>query len=99
VNAIKSFDEQRIRNRVLTPEEFQRMVELSPDRLKPISLSACIAGMREAEILNLTWGCVGLKAGFIRLKPVDTETKEAPMAPLVDSYQTCCTAYRLLSVN
>jgi integrase len=77
VSAIKSFDEQPIRSRVLTPEEFERMVELSPDRLKPVSLCACDAGMRKAEILNLTWDRVGLKAGFIRLKVIDTNTKEA----------------------
>ena len=88
MSAIKPFDDQHIRNRVLTPEEFQRMVELSPDRLKPISLCACDAGMREAEILKLTWGCLGLKAGFIRLRAIDTETKEAPMSPLVESHQS-----------
>jgi len=99
VGAIKSLDEQHIRSRVLTPEKFQRMVELSPDRLKPISLCACDAGMRKAAILKLTWGWAGLKAGFIRLKVVDTEMKEAPMSPLVESCQTCRTAYRLLSIN
>jgi integrase len=76
VSAIKSFDEQHTRNRVLTPEEFERMVELSPDCLKPISLSACHTGMRKAEILHLTWDHVGLKAGFIWLKASDTKTKE-----------------------
>jgi hypothetical protein len=86
VRAIKSFDEQRMRHRVLTSEEFQRMVELSPDRLKPISLCACEAGMRKAAISKLTWGWAGLKAGFIRFKAVDTETKEAPMSPWVESY-------------
>jgi hypothetical protein len=99
VSAIKPFDDQHIRNRVLTPEEFQRMVEFSPDRLKPISLCAANVGMRKAEILKLTWGCIGRKAGFMRLKAIDSATKEAPMSLSVESYQTCCTAYRLLSIN
>jgi len=53
MSAIKSFADQHIRNRVLTPEEFERMVELSPDRWKPISLCACLTGMRKAQTLNL----------------------------------------------
>jgi integrase len=82
VSAIKFFDEQNIRNRVLTPEEFERMVEFSPDYLKPILLCAYHMGMRKAEILNLTWDRVDLKVRFIRLKATDTKTKEARHIPI-----------------
>ena len=40
VSAVKFLDEQNIRDRVLTPEEFQRMVGRSPDYLKPVLMCA-----------------------------------------------------------
>lgn len=37
-----------------------------------------------SEILGLKWDRVDLKAGFIRLKPEDTKTKEGLSIPPVD---------------
>jgi integrase len=82
VSAIKFLDETNILDRVLTAEEFQRMVDLSPDYLKPILICAYFTGMRKAEILGLTWDRVDLKAGFIRLREVDTKNKERRSIPL-----------------
>jgi hypothetical protein len=36
VSVVTFLDEQNIRDRVLTPEEFQRMLDASPDYLKPV---------------------------------------------------------------
>lgn len=48
--------------------------------------------MRQGEILNLTWGQVDLKKGFIRLRPEDTKANEGRLVPLnqelVDMLQT-----------
>jgi hypothetical protein len=40
VSAVKFLDEQNVRDRVLTPEEFERMLGVSPDYLKPVLLCA-----------------------------------------------------------
>jgi hypothetical protein len=44
---IKFFDEHNIRDRVLTAEESQRMVELSPSYLRPVFICAYYTGMRK----------------------------------------------------
>jgi integrase len=82
VSAVRFMDEQNIRDRVLTAEEFERMLRASPDYLTPVLLCAYHTGMRRGEILGLTWNRVDLKAGFIRLREKDTETGEGRMIPI-----------------
>jgi integrase len=82
VSSVKFLDEQNIRDRVLTREEFDRMLKASPDYLKPILQCAYHTGMRKAEILHLTWDRVDLKSGFIRLKETDTKTSERRHIPI-----------------
>jgi integrase len=82
VSGVSFLDEQNVRDRVLTPEEFQRMVSVSPDYLKPVLLCAYHTGMRRGEILGLTWDRVDLKGGFIRLKETDTKTGERRHIPI-----------------
>jgi hypothetical protein len=50
VSINKFFDGQATRNRVLTAEEFERMVEFSSDSVKSISCCAYHAGMCKAAI-------------------------------------------------
>ena len=82
VSSVKFLDEHNIRDRVLTAEEFQRMLRASPEYLKPILHCAYHTGMRRGEILELTWDRVDLKAGFIRLKDSDTKTDAARSIPI-----------------
>jgi integrase len=82
VSSVKFFDEHNIRDRVLTAEEFHRMLDASPDYLKPILQCAYHTGMRRGEVLALTWDKVDLKVGFIRLKDTDTKTDEARSIPI-----------------
>jgi integrase len=82
VSAVPFLDEQNVRDRVLTPEEFQRMVDAAPVYLKPVLICACHTGMRRGEILGLTWDRIDLKKGFIRLKDIDTKTGEARSIPI-----------------
>ena len=82
VSTVTFLDEQNIRDRVLTSEEFHRMVDVSPAYLKPVLLCAYHTGMRRGEILGLTWDRVDLKAGFIRLKETDTKTSEGRSIPI-----------------
>jgi integrase len=82
VSSVKFFDEHNIRDRVLTSEEFQRMLKASPDYLKPILQCAYYPSMRRGEILALTWDKVDLNAGFIRMKETATKTDAARSIPI-----------------
>lgn len=82
VSAVTFLDEQNVRDRVLTPDEFQRMVNVSPAYLKPVLLCAYHTGMRRGEVLGLTWDRVDLKAGFLRLREMDTKTSESRVIPI-----------------
>ncbi len=47
-----------------------------------VSICAYVTAMREGEILNLKWNRVDRKAGFIRLKAMDTKTSEGRPIPI-----------------
>ncbi|MEW6386312.1 MAG: tyrosine-type recombinase/integrase [Thermodesulfobacteriota bacterium] len=79
---VKPLKENNIRDRVLSIEEYERLLAYSPPHLKPIVKLAYHTGMRQGEILNLTWGQVDLKEGFIRLNPENTKTNEGRLVPL-----------------
>ena len=66
-----------VRRRVFATEEYKRLLEESPIWLKRIVIMAYGTGMRQGEIIQLQWGDVDLKAGFVRLKAATTKTDEA----------------------
>lgn len=76
--------ENNVRDRVLDPEEFERLQGHSAPHLQAISLMAYQTGMRTGEILALKWDNVDLKAGFIRIRAEDTKTNEARIVPLTN---------------
>jgi integrase len=82
VSTVTFLDEQNVLDRVLTPDEFQRIVDVSPDYLTPVLMRAYHTEMRRGEILGLTWDRVELKAGFIGLKETDTKTSEGRIIPI-----------------
>jgi integrase len=55
------------RVRYLTPEEFDKLYQACNDKLKPIVLFAVNTGMRQDNILSLTWQQVDLNRGVIVL--------------------------------
>jgi integrase len=79
---LKMLKENNERDRLLSPEEYVRLLPHCPDYLKPIIRLAYFTGMRLGEILNLVWDRVDLKEGFINLHPEDTKTQEARSVPL-----------------
>jgi len=79
---VKMLKENHERDRVLTPEEYHRLLAACPPHLKPVVQLAYHTGMRQGEILTLTWGQVDLKEGFIRLDPEHTKTGEGRWVPL-----------------
>jgi integrase len=79
---VKLEKENNARDRVLLPEEFERLQLHSSPHLQTINAMAYHTGMRRGEILNLTWDRTDLRAGLVRLKAEDTKTDEARSIPL-----------------
>ena len=82
VLGVKQLKENNERDRILSLDEYIRLLAECPAYLKPIVKLAYHSGMRISEILNLKWDRVDLKEGFIRLKAEDTKTREPRAVPL-----------------
>ena len=81
-HGVKPFKEDNARDRILSPAEYVLLLAHCPPHLKPVVKTAYFTGMRRGEILNLTWGQVDLKEGFIKLRAENTKTNEGRLVPL-----------------
>jgi integrase len=74
--------EDNVRERVLTDEEFERLLEVAPAYLRPVVITAFYEPMRRNEIIKLQWSEVDLKTepGFIRLAAKRTKGKKTGRA-------------------
>jgi integrase len=79
---LKMLKENNERDRVLTQEEYERLLANCAPHVGQVVKVAYLSAMRQGEIINLTWGQVDLKEGFIRLRPEDTKTNEGRLIPL-----------------
>ncbi len=79
---VKKLKENNVRDRIITEEEYQKLLEHSSEHLKLIIMTAYETGMRRGEIENLKWDRVDLEAGFINLRPEDTKTEEGRRVPM-----------------
>jgi integrase len=79
---LKMLKENNVRDRVLSSEECNNLLDHSLPHLKPIIKLAYHTGMRLGEILGLTWEQMDLKDGFIMLAPEDCKTNEGRLVPL-----------------
>ena len=69
LTAIKKYQEPDGRLRYLSGEaEAERLLQACEPWLQRIVLTAIHTGMRKGELLGLTWDCVDMTHGFIRLK-------------------------------
>jgi integrase len=68
--------EDNKRDRILSGDEFDRLLVMLPVYLKPILILGYYSGMRRGEILNLTWKRVKMQEGYLDLEPEDTKTSE-----------------------
>ena len=78
---IKMLKENNERDRILTLEEYTRLLAHCPAHIKPVVKVAYHTGMRQGEILNLTWGQVDVKEGFIKLAPEHGKSNEWRLVP------------------
>jgi len=73
------------RDRILSREEFDRLMEKMPSHTKGILATGYLTGMRRSEVLNLTWDKVDLKNRLIKLEAKDTKDREARRIPVCDA--------------
>ena len=65
VKGVKFFKEENLTQKLLTNDQVTALLANCTDYLKGIILIALNTGMRLGEILNLTWGQVDLRQGYI----------------------------------
>ena len=76
---------QEFRDRVLSPEEEERLMQELADHLKPIITCALNTGMRRGEILSLKWK--NIVDGQIVLEARNTKTKKQRRIPINSTLQ------------
>ena len=89
VGRIKQLEENNIRERVLSQDEFNQLLKNCNGEMKGLVLIAYYLPMRQAEILNLTWDEIDFKNTFIRLGASRTKNKTVrsiPMNPKIKAY-------------
>ena len=70
------------RSRVLSPQEFDRILEkMLPQGRGPLFM-AFKTGMREGEVLNLVWSRIDLENLLIKLEAGDTKDREPRFIPI-----------------
>ena len=65
IGRVKPLEENNVRERELCQEEFESLFVHCTASLKGLILIAYYLRMRQGKILNLTWGEIDLKTGFI----------------------------------
>jgi len=73
------------RDRVLSSEEFDRLMDALPSHTRAIIATGYYAGMRKGEVLNLTWDKVDMKNRIIGLDAEDTKDREARRVPICEA--------------
>lgn len=72
------------RDRILSLDEYHRLMDYLHRHLKPVVATGFYTGMRRAEILGLTWDKVDLQDRLIRLEAKDTKDNEPRNIPILD---------------
>jgi integrase len=83
---VKKFREENVKERILTPEETGRLLEVAKANLRPILTIALNTGMRRNEILSLKWQNVNFASRYIQIesqKAKSGRTRKVPMNDLV----------------
>jgi integrase len=70
------------KERILTPEEEEKLLALSNPYLRPILITALHTGMRKSEILTLKWTNVDLDNSIITLEHTNTKSKKTRRIPI-----------------
>jgi integrase len=68
--------------RILTPEEEEKLLVASAPHLRPIINTALNTGMRKGEILSLTWGDISFENNLITIRHSITKSKKTRKIPI-----------------
>jgi integrase len=71
---VKKLPEENERDRILSQEEFRKLVNVLPSHAADMVRMGYYTGMRYGEISGLTWDRVNLEEGCIALEAEDTKT-------------------------
>jgi len=73
---VTRLSERNSRDRVLSPEEKEKLLRVLPQHGADVVTTAYHTGMRAGEIFGMTWDRVNMKDGYFSLSPKDTKTGE-----------------------
>lgn len=76
VSLVGMLEENNMVERILTPEEENRLIDSAIAYLKPIIITALNTGMRKGEILNLKWCDVDLSNNLIMVNQTNSKSKK-----------------------
>ena len=82
VKEVKFFKEDDKKERILNPEEIQRLLAECNGHLKPIAIIALNTGMRLREILYLKWDNVNFNRNIIIVTKTNTKNKKTKRIPM-----------------
>jgi integrase len=86
VRTVKKFKEDNVRERILTAEEAQRLIESASASIRPVLIIALNTGMRKNEILCLKWANVDYLRGYILIETSKSgKSRKIPMNGAVSS--------------
>jgi len=87
VDRVKFFPESQSREKILSDDEEYRLLNESPNHLKPIITTALNTGMRYREILDLRWDAVDIEVGYLNVEK--SKTGKGRKIPINDTLQNC----------
>ncbi len=82
LDQIRFIKEPPAENRVLTVDEYQKLLEVAPEYFRRIVFFACHTGMRLMEMLNLTFGQIRVWLGGMEIELTETKSGEKEYVPL-----------------
>ncbi|MDA2920011.1 tyrosine-type recombinase/integrase [Desulfobacterota bacterium AH_259_B03_O07] len=82
VSRVKFLEENNHVERILTPEEENKLLSNSASHLKPIILTAINTGMRKGEIISLKWSNVDFDNDLITIEATNTKSKKQKKIPI-----------------
>lgn len=82
VSQVQALEENNQRERILSPEEEERLLSCCSPHLKPIIITALYTGMRKGEIINLKWENIDLKHNIITIKNNVSKNKKTRRIPI-----------------
>jgi integrase len=73
---VTRLSEKNARDRVLSQEEWERLIKVLPQHATDVVTTAYYTGMRAGEIFGMTWDRVNMREGYFILTQKDTKTGE-----------------------